>query len=109
MLKLKKEEGGKAMAAPKPVITKKSLADDLAEKYGLTKKDAAAAVNDIFDTLTDALKKGGEVSINGFGKFTVVKMKARNGLNPATGEKIRIKASKSPRFKASKTLKEKVK
>ena len=97
------------MAAPKPVITKKSLADDLAEKYGLTKKDANAAVNDIFDTMSGALKKGGEVTINGFGKFVVVKTKARTGLNPATGEKIKIKASKSPRFKASKTLKDTVK
>ena len=97
------------MAAPKPVITKKTLADDLAEKYGMTKKDANAAVGDIFDTITDALKKGGEVSINGFGKFVIVKTKARTGLNPATGEKIKVKASRSPRFKASKTLKDSVK
>ncbi|MBR3349830.1 MAG: HU family DNA-binding protein [Solobacterium sp.] len=97
------------MAAPKPVITKKTLADDLAKKYGMTKKDANAAVGDIFDTITDALKKGGEVSINGFGKFVVVKTKARMGLNPATGEKIKVKASRSPRFKASKTLKDTIK
>lgn len=97
------------MAAPKPVITKKTLADDLAKNYGMTKKAANAAVNELFETMSDALKKGGEVNINGFGKFSVVKTKARMGLNPATGEKIKIKASKSPRFKASKKLKDFVK
>jgi DNA-binding protein HU-beta len=97
------------MAAPKPVITKKTLADDLAKNCGMTKKDANAAVNALFETMSDALKKGGEVNINGFGKFSVAKTKARMGLNPATGEKIKIKASKSPRFKASKKLKDFVK
>ena len=97
------------MAALKPVITKKTLADDLAQNCGMTKKDANAAVNALFETMSDALKKGGEVNINGFGKFSVAKTKARMGLNPATGEKIKIKASKSPRFKASKKLKDFVK
>ena len=86
------------------VVTKKTLADDLAEKYGLTKK-----ANYVFDEIATTIKKGGEVSLNGFGKFTVVKKKARTGLNPATGEKIKIKATKAPKFKASKTLKDLVK
>ena len=77
------------------VVTKKTLADDLAEKYGLTKKAAGEAVNYVFDEIATTIKKGGEVSLNGFGKFTV--------------EKIKIKATKAPKFKASKTLKDLVK
>ncbi len=95
--------------AEKKVITKKTLAEDIAAKYGMTKKDANEAVNYIFDEIAKTIKKGGEASINGFGKFSIVKKKARTGLNPATGEKIKIKASKSPKFKASKTLKDLVK
>lgn len=91
------------------LVTKKDIVEDLAAKEGLTKKAATDAVNFVFDEMTKALKKGNEVSINGFGKFTVVKKKARTGVNPATGEKIKIKASKAPKFKASKTLKDAVK
>jgi DNA-binding protein HU-beta len=90
------------------VITKKTLAEDLAAKFGWTKKDATEAVNYVFDEITDAVVKGGEASINGFGKFERVSKKARTGLNPATGEKITIKASKAPKFKASKTFKDAV-
>lgn len=90
------------------VITKKTLAEDLATKFGWTKKDATEAVNYVFDEITDAVIKGGEASINGFGKFERVSKKARTGLNPATGEKITIKASKAPKFKASKTFKDAV-
>ena len=90
-------------------VTKKSLAEDLAAKYGLTKKDANEIVNYVFDEVADAVKTGGEASINGFGKFSLVKKKARTGLNPATGEKIKIAATKAPKFKASKTLKDLVK
>ncbi|MBR3311568.1 MAG: HU family DNA-binding protein [Solobacterium sp.] len=91
------------------VLTKKDLAEKLAADKEMSKKDAAEVVNYVFGEITDALKKGAEVSINGFGKFEVVKKKARTGLNPATGEKIKIKASKAPKFKASKTLKDEVK
>ncbi|MCH3960834.1 MAG: HU family DNA-binding protein [Solobacterium sp.] len=91
------------------VVTKKTLADELAAKYGWTKKDANEAVNYVFDEIAAAVKKGGEASINGFGKFSQVKKKARTGLNPATGEKIKIKATKAPKFKASKTFKDLVK
>ena len=59
--------------------------------------------------MTKAMKKGGTVDLNGFGKFTVKKRAARNGINPLTKEKIKIKACKVPAFKASKTLKEIVK
>jgi len=91
------------------IITKKTIAENLADEFGWTKKDALVAVNYVFENITNSIKDGDEVSINGFGKFTVVEKKAREGLNPATGEKIKIPASKAPKFKASKTLKDLVK
>ena len=96
------------MAAPKPVITKKSLADDLAEKYGLTKKDAETAVNAVFGAIGDALAKGDSVQLIGFGTFGVKERAAREGRNPRTGETVKIAASKVPTFKAGKGLKDKV-
>ncbi|EFC05335.1 DNA-binding protein HU [Bulleidia extructa W1219] len=87
-------------------VTKKTLAEGIAAEYEVSKKDANELVNFVFDQITTAIKKGEEVSINGFGKFVVVEKAAREGLNPATGEKIKIKASKAPKFKASKTLKD---
>ncbi|MBR2067357.1 MAG: HU family DNA-binding protein [Solobacterium sp.] len=90
-------------------LTKKVLAEDLAAKFGMTKKDAKEAVDYVFDQIGTTIKKGGEANINGFGKFSVVKKKARMGQNPFTGEKIKIAATKAPKFKASKTLKDLVK
>ena len=87
-------------------VTKKTLAEGIAAEYEVSKKDANELVNFVFDQITTAIKKGEEVSINGFGKLVVVEKAAREGLNPATGEKIKIKASKAPKFKASKTLKD---
>ncbi|SJZ49577.1 HU family DNA-binding protein [Anaerorhabdus furcosa] len=91
------------------VKTKKVLAEELAGEMNLTKKDATEAVNFLFAQMTKTLKKGGTVDINGFGKFTVKKRAARTGINPLTKEKIKIKATKVPAFKASKTLKDIVK
>ena len=71
-----------------------------------TKKDAQAAVNSIFTSIPKAMKKGRPITIAGFGTFKVAERKARIGRNPKTGEAIKIKASKAPRFVASKTLKE---
>lgn len=90
-------------------LTKKALADDLATKFDLTKKAANEVVNYVFDEMAKNLKKGNEVDVNGFGKFTVKKRAARTGINPLTKEKIKIKATKVPAFKASKTLKDLVK
>lgn len=90
-------------------LTKKVLADKLAEKNQMTKKAAAETVNFVFETMAEQMKKGGEVDINGFGKFSVKKRVARQGINPQTKEVIKIKASKVPAFKASKTLKDLVK
>ena len=91
------------------ILTKKILADEIAEQQGLTKKAAAEIVNYVFDEASKTLKKGGVVDISGFGKFSIKKRAARKGRNPQTGETIKIKASKVPSFRASKTLKDLVK
>ena len=91
------------------VTTKKDLAEKVAESADLTKNKATEAVNAVFEAISETLKDGGEVSISGFGKFEVTERAARQGVNPATGEKIEIAASKAPKFKAAKALKEAVK
>ena len=97
------------MAKEVKVLTKKDLAEGLAEKEGLTKKAAAEIVNYVFDEAAETLKKGGSVDISGFGKFSVKKRAARTGINPQTKEKIESKSANVPAFKASKTLKDLVK
>ncbi len=91
------------------VATKKDIVDRVAEATDLSKKEASDAVNAAIAAITDTLKDGGEVSISGFGKFEVAERAARQGVNPATGEKIEIAASKAPKFKAAKALKDIVK
>ena len=91
------------------VATKKDLAEKVAESADLTKNKAAEAVNAVFEAISETLKDGGEVSVSGFGKFEVSERAARQGVNPATGEKIQIAASKAPKFKPAKVLKEAVK
>ncbi len=73
-----------------------------------TKKEAQAVVDCVFSSITNALKKKDDVTIVGFGTFKVRASKARKGRNPQTGETITIPASKVPRFKAGKALKEAV-
>jgi len=73
---------------------------------GMTKKQAAEAVEIVFDTIAKHLKKDDRVQVPGFGSFAVSKRGARKGRNPATGATITIKASKNVRFKAGKDLKE---
>ena len=90
-------------------ITKKELAEVLVEKYGYTKKEAGEVVTTLFDCVATNLKKGVSTDVSGFGKFVVKTRKARTGINPATGEKISIAASKVPGFKPAKALKELVK
>ncbi|WP_278252570.1 HU family DNA-binding protein [Candidatus Enterococcus moelleringii] len=91
------------------MMNKQSLVEKVAEKTGLTKKDATAAVDTLFDSIQDALKDGEKVQIIGFGNFEVRERAARKGRNPQTGEEITIAASKSPAFKAGKQLKDAVK
>ena len=86
------------------VLTKKDLAEKLAEAKDLTKKDATEVVNFLLEEISSTLKDGGNVELAGFGKFEVKERAAREGRNPQTGETIAIAASKVPSFKASKTL-----
>ena len=90
-------------------MTKQEFVDQVADRAGLSKKDAAGAVDAFLDTVEDALKRGSEVSFSGFGKFSVSQRSAREGRNPATGERIQIPAARVPRFTAGAGLKKAVK
>jgi DNA-binding protein HU-beta len=90
-------------------VTKSEFVDQVASKSGLSKKDAGGAVDAVLSTIEDTLKRGGEVTFSGFGKFHVAQRGAREGRNPSTGEKINIAASKVPRFSAGAGLKKSVK
>lgn len=91
-------------------MTKENLSEVVMKAAELsTKKQAHEAVEIIFGTITKALSRGEEVSVAGFGIFKVVKSKARAGINPRTKERIQIPASKKPKFRASKSLKDAVK
>ena len=89
-------------------MNKGDLVDEVAKVVG-TKKEAQAAVECVLSSITKALKKGDAVTLVGFGTFKVTKRKARMGRNPQTGEEIKIKASKAPKFTPGKALKEAVK
>ncbi|MBQ6470037.1 MAG: HU family DNA-binding protein [Lachnospiraceae bacterium] len=87
-------------------MNKSELVAAIAEQTGLTKKDAEAAVKAFVDVTSKELKKGGKVQLVGFGTFEVAKRAARDGRNPQTGKAMKIKASKAPKFKAGKALKD---
>ena len=87
-------------------MNKTELVSAIADSADLTKKDAEKAVNAFTDVVTKALKKGDQVQLVGFGTFEVVKRAAREGRNPQTGKAMKIKASKAPKFKAGKALKD---
>ncbi|HVN71991.1 MAG TPA: HU family DNA-binding protein [Desulfomonilia bacterium] len=89
-------------------MTKSELVDAIAKKTGKSKVSSATVVDAILDAIKAALKKGEKVTLVGFGTFEVAKRAAREGINPRTQKKIKIKASKVPRFKAGKALKETV-
>jgi DNA-binding protein HU-beta len=89
-------------------MNKQELIAAVADSSGLTKTDANKAVEAVFDTITHALKKGGDVRLVGFGTFSVTKRKASIGRNPRTKEPMQIKASTQPKFKAGKGLKDAV-
>ena len=89
-------------------MNKTELVDAMAKKAGLSKKDAEAAVKAFTDVVAAELKKGGKVQLVGFGTFEVSKRAARTGRNPQTGKEMKIAASKAPKFKAGKALKDMV-
>ncbi|ATZ21414.1 HU family DNA-binding protein [Mesoplasma tabanidae] len=89
-------------------MTKKDLINEIIANENISKVECESVVNSLFDLIIEELSSGNEVSIAGFGKFAISERAAREGINPSTGEKISISASKSAKFKAAKQLKEKL-
>lgn len=90
-------------------MNKADLVNSVAEKSELTKKDAARAVDAVFESIMEALVSGDKVQLIGFGNFESRERAARKGRNPQTGEEIEIAATKVPTFKAGKALKDAIK
>jgi len=90
-------------------MTKAELIESIAKKAGLSKADAGKALNGVLDSIMATLKKGGKITLPGFGTFAVTKRAARKGRNPQTGKEIKIAAAKVPKFKAGSKLKAAVK
>lgn len=88
------------------IMNKTELVAAVAEQAGLSKKDAEAAVKAFTDVVAEALKAGDKIQLVGFGTFEVSERAAREGRNPRTGETMVIEASKTPKFKAGKALKD---
>ena len=90
-------------------MTKAEFVDQVASESGLSKGEAGKAVDAVLDVVQETLKRGGEINFTGFGKFSVADRGARQGVNPQTGERIQIPASRVPRFSAGSALKKAVK
>jgi DNA-binding protein HU-beta len=86
-------------------VTKAEFIHKVAAKSGLTKRDAAAAIDAFLDSITETLKSGDSVSFTGFGKFPLQQRAARQGVNPRTGERVQIPAATVPKFSAGHALK----
>jgi DNA-binding protein HU-beta len=89
-------------------VNKNDLVASVADSSGLSKADAGKAVDSVLDNITNALQGGNEIRLVGFGTFSVAQRKATTGRNPQTGAAIQIPASKQPKFKAGKALKDAV-
>jgi DNA-binding protein HU-beta len=89
-------------------VTKSQLVDAVAARTDLTRKQAAEAVDAVFETVEDVLSRGGEVALAGFGKFGVAERGARQGVHPRTGESMEIPATRVPKFTAGSNLKQSV-
>jgi DNA-binding protein HU-beta len=91
-------------------VTKQEFVDKIADKAGLSRRDAGKAVDAFLETITDTLKSGGDVAFTGFGKFSTSHRAARQGVNPRNpGEKVNIPAATVPKFTAGSQLKQAVK
>lgn len=90
-------------------MNKADLGDAVFNKLGGTKRSAEDAVETVFGSITDSLKRGEEVSVAGFGTFVVKRSAEREARNPRTGEKVHVAAKSVPKFRAGKALKEAVK
>ena len=112
MAKAASKSASKSAKAAKPAktatVTLKHIGNALAESHNMPKKQANEVLNDMIGMITTHLKKGARIRIGGFGVLQVRKRPARMGRNPATGEAIKIKASKKVAFRAAKELKEAV-
>lgn len=89
-------------------MNKTELVAAMAEKSELSKKDSEKALKAFIDVVSEELQNGGKIQLVGFGTFEVVERAAREGRNPLTGDKMQIEASKAPKFKAGKALKDAV-
>lgn len=89
-------------------MNKTELVAAMADKAGVSKKDAEASLKAFTEVVSEELKKGEKIQLVGFGTFEVSERSARTGRNPRTGEEMKIKASKAPKFKAGKALKDAV-
>ena len=89
-------------------MNKTELVAAIAEKAGISKKDAEASVKAFTDVVAEELKKGEKIQLVGFGTFEVAERAARTGRNPQTGAEMKIAASKAPKFKAGKALKDSI-
>ncbi len=89
-------------------MNKNDLVATVATSAGLSKADAGRAVDGVFDAITSALKAGNDVRLVGFGTFSITQRAATEGRNPRTGERIHIAATRLPKFKAGKALKDAV-
>ncbi len=89
-------------------MTKQELIEKMAKDADISKAAAQKALDSLIDGIKKTLKKGNKVTLVGFGTFSVSKRAARKGRNPQTGEAIKIKASKAPRFKAGKAFKDSI-
>jgi DNA-binding protein HU-beta len=87
------------------MATKREVAESIAERTGLSREQALAALDAMLDAASDELASGGEVSLAGFGKFSVSHRAARQGRNPSTGQTINIGASRGAKFSAASSLK----
>ena len=81
-------------------MNKSELIEQVADRAEIKKAEAEAAVNALTEVVKETLQRGGDVAITGFGKFSVAERGARQGVNPQTGERIQIAASKAPKFSA---------
>lgn len=89
-------------------MNKAELVSAISDKTSLSKKDAEAAIKAFTEVIAEELKKGEKIQLVGFGTFEVSERAARTGRNPQTGKEMKIPASKAPRFKAGKALKDSI-
>jgi len=104
-----KKANNKSQQKGEQSVTKADLISKIAKDAKISKASAGKALNSFTENVTSTLKKGGKITLTGFGTFSVVARKARKGRNPQTGKNIKIPATKVAKFKAGKNLKETVK